>query len=110
MSAPGLRFKVGSRVQCNLGRQGWASGTVVALHYHEEDWPEGKTVPYQVQLDKKYDSALIYAPADLSNLIRADTDPLPGTPSLPKQQVRCGSHRDVIPVCLYTFSLAQMCV
>jgi hypothetical protein len=41
------RFAVGARVQCNVGK--WEPGSVVALDYREEEWPEGETAPYQVR-------------------------------------------------------------
>ena len=57
-----LRVKVGATVLCNLGPSGWKLGRVIALHYREEHWPEGRTAPYQVALEA--DHALIYVPVD----------------------------------------------
>mmetsp|Transcript_54422 Transcript_54422/g.100559 ORF Transcript_54422/g.100559 Transcript_54422/m.100559 type:complete len:543 (-) Transcript_54422:71-1699(-) len=82
---PALRFDIGRRVQCNLGSQGWATGTIVALHYREDHWPAGKESPYQIELDAKYDSNLIHAPADIPAVIRAEEDDAAGTPSLPQR-------------------------
>lgn len=48
-----LRFEVGQRVKCNLGKE-WAPGTIV------KQWWEG--APYQVKLDKK--GTLIQVPID----------------------------------------------
>ena len=68
-----LRFAVGSRVECNLGRF-WGLGTVTAINYHEPQFGEGVTMPYQVQLDKAYGARMIYAPNDEDEVIRrADT-------------------------------------
>ena len=39
------------------------------LHYRDERWPEGRVVPYQIELDN---GVLIYAPQDSDSLIRAD--------------------------------------
>ena len=61
----GLRFGVGARVECLVGRGVWAVGTVRQLHYVEEGWDS--PVPYQVRLD---DGRLIFAPADHPRLIR----------------------------------------
>eukprot|EP00435_Cladocopium_sp_Y103_P069122 s4_g32.t1 len=60
-----LRFKVGDRVECNV--DGFLSGTIVKLRYHEPGWPAEKTVPYQVKLDM---GMTIYAPLDTDDCIR----------------------------------------
>lgn len=60
-----LRFKVGDRVECYV--DGFQSGTIVKLRYHEPGWPEEKTVPYQVKLDM---GMTIYAPLDTDDCIR----------------------------------------
>jgi len=81
----GLRFRVGDRVACKIenGIRGWGTGTVVVLHYREDDWPAGQVVPYQVQLDPRFGSGLIYAPQDLPQYIRAEHDMPQGTPAFP---------------------------
>eukprot|EP00928_Gymnodinium_smaydae_P038270 TRINITY_DN26428_c1_g2_i1.p1 TRINITY_DN26428_c1_g2~~TRINITY_DN26428_c1_g2_i1.p1 ORF type:complete len:574 (-),score=79.45 TRINITY_DN26428_c1_g2_i1:48-1769(-) len=78
--ATDLRFRAGDRVRCNMGRGGWTPGVVVKLHYREDHWPAAKVAPYQVQLDS---GDLIFAPSDVSVVIRAEDDEVPGTPSLP---------------------------
>jgi len=78
-----LRFEIGERVKCNLGPEGWATGTIVGLQYREDDWPEGKVSPYQIELDAKYDGCFIHAPDDIPSVIRAEDDEIVGTPSLP---------------------------
>lgn len=57
MSDPALRFRVGDRVECNprpdsdsSGKGPWATGRVVALHYHEPRFGEGVTAPYQASV------------------------------------------------------------
>lgn len=60
-----LRFKVGDRVECNV--DGFQSGTIVKLQYHEPGWPAEQTVPYQVKLDM---GMTIYAPVDRDDCIR----------------------------------------
>lgn len=62
-----MRFAVDARVLCRVS-DGWKLGTVVALNYREDDWPAGRSVPYQVELD---DGTLIFAPIDNDALIRA---------------------------------------
>ena len=66
-----LRFEIGTEVECNLGSDGWQRGTVVAHHYLEEGWD--KPAPYQVQLAASSVSpdALIFAPADIDDVVRA---------------------------------------
>ena len=66
-----FRFEVGTQVMCNLGPSGWKLGRIIALHYREENWPNGKVVPYQVKLDS--DHALIYVPEDDDRYCRKAT-------------------------------------
>ena len=65
-SGGGLRFDIGSKVECNLGPEQWIEGTVVAHDYIEDGWD--KPAPYQVQLK---DGTLIFAPIDEDWVIRA---------------------------------------
>ena len=58
---------MGDKVACNTG-DGWASGKVIKLMYREEGMPPGMIAPYQVQLDG---GDLIYAPADIDDVVRA---------------------------------------
>ena len=51
----------GSRAEENIMEMRFGSGTVVKLEYHEEEWPDGYVVPYQVLLDN---GRLIYVPSD----------------------------------------------
>eukprot|EP00930_Biecheleria_cincta_P106039 TRINITY_DN9925_c0_g1_i1.p1 TRINITY_DN9925_c0_g1~~TRINITY_DN9925_c0_g1_i1.p1 ORF type:complete len:384 (+),score=104.14 TRINITY_DN9925_c0_g1_i1:113-1264(+) len=62
-----FRFNVGTRVICRTGRDEWSAGVIVALKYRESDWPAGRTVPYQVQLDN---GGLIFVPMDNDELCR----------------------------------------
>jgi G3E family GTPase len=61
----GHRFPIGARVQCNTGK--WSPGTVVALDWRDDNWPDGQTAPYQVELDT---DRLIFAPEDDDECIR----------------------------------------
>ena len=63
-----LRFKLGERVLCNAGREGWLSGVVVSHFFRAPNFPPGKTVPYSVRLD--IDGGIIYAPLDDNRMIR----------------------------------------
>lgn len=73
MTDPALRFGVGDRVEClyqeDDGTQHWEPGRIVALHYHEERFGEGVTMPYQVKLDAA--ERLIFTPKDSEDLIRS---------------------------------------
>ena len=64
-----LRFEIGTRVECQTG-EAWAPGVIVGRYYREPDWPEGQVAPYQIQMDN---GALIYAPVDSDECIRAES-------------------------------------
>ena len=63
-----LRFAVGDAVECRT-QSGWAKGTVVDLLYREDSMPPGLVAPYQLRLEE--DDALIFAPEDSNEVIRA---------------------------------------
>jgi hypothetical protein len=70
---PSLRFSVGTRVECRMGddemgKEVWKSGTVIQLHWRENDWEDDDFVPYQIELD--FGRGQIFAPADTDNVIR----------------------------------------
>ena len=79
----GLRFRLGDSVECCIGDDVWARGTVVAHFYREPTWPENQFAPYQVRLDEAdgtvedqsalgvmSSGSLIWAPHDTSECIR----------------------------------------
>ena len=67
-----LRFKVGDRVECCVGKNGseyvWSPGVIIdtwcSMQKEEEGWRE---YPYQIRLD---DTTSTYAPADEDDVIR----------------------------------------
>ena len=69
---PNYRFTVGTRVICKMDE--WRIGTIVALNYKEANWPRGKVVPYQVELDactySYMHGPLICVPADDDQICR----------------------------------------
>lgn len=65
-----LRFVVGARVECCLGKT-WAPGTVVQHFYREETFLDGTCVPYQVALD---DGRLAFARRDADRDVRLLND------------------------------------
>ena len=78
-----LRFGLGAAVECCIGDDEWARGTVVAHFYREPAWPDGQYAPYQVRLDKDggtvedqgalgvtSSGSLIWAPHDTNDCIR----------------------------------------
>ena len=64
-----LRFELGARVECKVGKKEWAPGAVTMHWFRQGDWPPGMFAPYQVQLD---DGRLIFAPDDANKCIRAE--------------------------------------
>mmetsp|Transcript_15305 Transcript_15305/g.43130 ORF Transcript_15305/g.43130 Transcript_15305/m.43130 type:complete len:185 (-) Transcript_15305:131-685(-) len=65
-----LRFKIGDKVSCLLGQGEWAPGKIAGLWYRDPTWPTRNYAPYQIELD---DGRLIFAPADVDQVIRART-------------------------------------
>lgn len=80
-----LRFGIGDVVYCSKGKNEWSKGTVVALHYRENDWPSDQVAPYQVRLDEEEGGTYVYIPADSPMTIRGLADGLPFTPSIPDE-------------------------
>ena len=70
-----LRFKIGDRVECWYAsfknKFKWMSGTVDELWYRERDWATDEFAPYSIKLDC---GRMIYAPLDMDEHIRAETD------------------------------------
>eukprot|EP00440_Ansanella_granifera_P015539 gb/GFBE01016888.1/.p1 GENE.gb/GFBE01016888.1/~~gb/GFBE01016888.1/.p1 ORF type:complete len:381 (+),score=89.32 gb/GFBE01016888.1/:1-1143(+) len=71
-SSSKYRYSVGTQVLCRTGPEEWSVGTIVQLDYRESDWPAGRTVPYQVQLE---DGPLIFVPKDVQMLCVKLTPP-----------------------------------
>ena len=67
-----MRLDVGDSVMCRTA-DGWMLGVVIAHDYRESHWPQGQTVPYQVELKG---GRLIYAPVDDDQLIASAAQPL----------------------------------
>jgi len=61
-----LRFAVGDRVECQVGKDSWAKGAIIKHGF----WTGRAMCPYQVKLDE--DGSLIYAPQDDDIYIRAE--------------------------------------
>lgn len=64
-----LRFKIGTRIECCVGRAEWLAGTIVSLWYSEPGFPSSFLAPYQVKLE---DGRLIFAPEDSNRCIREE--------------------------------------
>jgi G3E family GTPase len=64
-----LRFKVGDRVECNMGEGERMAGTVTQLMYRSEEMEQGQVCPYTVKLDQGFDT---WAPADEDAVIRRE--------------------------------------
>ena len=62
-----VRFPIGTRIEC-LGPDGmFGLGTVVAHHYREPSWEEGRTAPYQIRMNKG--NRLLSCPVDSNEII-----------------------------------------
>ena len=80
-----LRFRVGSRVECRVGRSWktgtaiWETGTVSKHFYVQDDFEPGMCAPYQVKLDGNFFTEnagytkYIYAHRDSDDFIRASS-------------------------------------
>ena len=77
-SPPSLRFPIGTPVRCFGGDETWLTGTVVAQHYREANWPKDQpTAAYQVLVDDEHldgteRSNAIWAPADTDDMIQTN--------------------------------------
>ena len=88
---PHLRFAVGNRVECCMGR--WVSGTVLQLHYEVD----GRRYPYQVQVDA---GSKIFVPFDDDSCIRAageEDQPPPSETALEQEEAAELADDDVPP-------------
>ena len=60
---PPLRFPVGTRVECRMGSNRWAKGTVV----EQRIFAMNREMPYKIELEN---GQLIFAPMDMDVVIR----------------------------------------
>ena len=79
------RFRVGTRVECNVrlnsGESRWLKGKVLQHYWRDYSWPTGQFAPYQVELDESIPGSTptpsnakatkIFAPADNDYCIRS---------------------------------------
>ena len=65
--ALGLRFKIGTKVKCQVDDNVWAKGDVVDQCYSDETMTPGFVAPYQVELE---DGNLIWVPEDDNSFIK----------------------------------------
>ncbi|KAL3898478.1 MAG: hypothetical protein SGPRY_012834, partial [Prymnesium sp.] len=75
-------FALGASVVCRF-EDGWRAGKVIRHDYFEESWPDGHSVPYQVELT---DGTLIFVPADRDQLVRASQAASAGASRRPTEQ------------------------
>ena len=82
-----LRFRIGARVECNLGSAlGWLPGSVAQHFYQQDTFPAGTCMPYQIALD---DGRLIFARRDHEDDIRALlNEPAPKLSVMPRPENR----------------------
>lgn len=69
-----LRFNEGDRVICKVEKE-WLPGTILKCRHRDEDFDDGRIIPYQVRLDagsgfKPRATGLVYAPVDDDAFIR----------------------------------------
>ena len=96
------RFKVGTRVECNVrlqsGESRWLKGQVLQHYWRDYSWPKGQFAPYQVELDESIPGSTptpsnakatkIFAPADNDYCIRS-------TATAAKMRKRDTGHQNV---------------
>jgi len=59
-----LRFNVGDRVDCHMGDDTWASGTIIMTNWEND---MGDIFPYRIRLDN---GMITYAPVDMDDCIK----------------------------------------
>ena len=47
-----LRFAIGERVRCCVGKNTWAPGVIIKAWYREPEWPPDAYAPYQVSASR----------------------------------------------------------
>lgn len=62
-----LRYKVGDRVECNMGGGEWKAGTIMQLMWRDDDMDQGQVCPYKIALEG---GGITWAPADEPDIIR----------------------------------------
>jgi hypothetical protein len=69
----GLRFEIGTIVECNCGQDGWLSGKIDAVHFRVDDNNSGEmnVFPYRIQLDK---GGAVRCPVDDDSCVRLVVD------------------------------------
>lgn len=66
-----LRFKVGDRVECNMGGGERMAGVITELMYRDKDMEQGQVCPYKIKLD---DGTSTWAPFDEDEVIRLESN------------------------------------
>ena len=63
----GLRFGIGTKVECNCGEKGWCPGVIESVHFTDESWPQGRMAPYRILLTE---GGFVICPSDKDEVVR----------------------------------------
>jgi hypothetical protein len=88
-----LRFREGDRVAC-LVDEGWMPGTVSQVRHQDDDYCDGRVVPYQVKLDM---GDIVHAPVDNDSFIKCVEQPSKESGKQPSKRDEEPSKRDDEP-------------